>query len=1023
MSYKSSVSLIPGGVIQFLDLDLELDRRSIGPLRTEFWEPIASQGGGRPKKYFKCLMRDTDEDHYLDLQTGDVPISFSTGEADKGIQPEYSLTVDKVLETFSGHWIPLPFFRSVSATGSLDRRFRRGPSDWARARLDEITVGQAHASGTHRLTIAFDTHIDEAFDAHSEIPQDGYPALSILDVRDGAEFQLVSEFGSYSWFLGLDWVSAWLQEIFVAALQRKRPRRQLREVDFDYQYEHLARYVSFIEILSSAGKVPNVRVTDPRRHVPVDVDLVLDIGNSRTLGMLIERRPGEAVTLDSGGVLELRDLSRPAQRYKGTFSSHICFSNAGFGDPTGRRSSDSGRERMAFGWPSVVRVGEEAMRLARESKRYDGQTSMSSPKRYLWDVDARVQQWRFAPEEADPYQTESPVNRGEFVAFVNNEGTPLHAFDSPRTTPAFARGQRDLPVIEPRFSRSSMMMFLLSEIISQALVQICSPEYRQKKLNPDLARRLRSIILIVPSALSVSERRLYEQWVNWACDLVRKSLGWYDQAWPEDDYRRKPQCKMHLDEATATQLVFVYNEIERRFSGNAARYFEIFGSRRDDAGDGFTLRVATIDIGGGTTDMAISTYGTEAAGATTILIPRQDFREGFNFAGDDLVRAAIEEHLLPEFLLFLRGHDPSANRELLKRRFGRDTVDSSERDKNLRAQFGQKVFVPLILHFFRQLENRSSHEFEALPPCQVGLKEVLDEVQSHDPDLQEFLLGFLSDKTLAVDLLDWCPTVNLASLATTITSVMSPYLIDLSEVVQRYRCDFLVVSGRPSCLSPIRSIFTKYSPVDLSRLVFMGDYEVEGWYPFLTRVDGRISDPKTTGVVGALLCTVSEGNLNNFHIRTSSLRPASTIRYVGILGSDKQLKDSMLLFDGSDVSLSRDDELSADIQFQTQTFIGFRQMSVERWKATPFYQLTFSDQKAAAKATSDGPYTVTLCYKRAFDDWEGTTEVNWENEGQLLISEIQDRAGAAIPRSDLRIRLKTLWDESHWLDSGQFEIS
>ena len=1021
MSYKSSVSLIPGGVIQFLDLDL--DRRNIGRLRTEFWEPIVSQAAGLPKRYLKCLMRDTTDDYYIDLQTGVAPANVATGQLDKGIQPDYSLTVDKVFETFSGHWLPLPFFRSVSAAGSLDKRYRRGPSDWARARLDEIPSGQAHASATHRLTIVFDTHVDKAFDVHSDIPEDGYPALSILDVRDGAEFQLVSDFRSYSWFLGLDWVDAWLQEVFVASLQRKRPRRQLRDIDLPYEYEHLARYVSFIEVLSSSAQIPNVRVIDPQRHVPVDVDLVLDIGNSRTLGMLIECRPGETLTLDSGGVLELRDLSRPTLRHKGTFSSHICFSNAGFGDPTGRRSRDSGREKTAFGWPSVVRVGEEAIRLARDSKRYDGQTSMSSPKRYLWDVDARVQQWRFAPDEEDPDQIESPVNRGEFVAFVNNEGTPLHAFESTRSTPAFARGQLDLPVIEPRFSRSSMMMFLMSEIISQALVQLCSPEYRQKKLNPDLSRRLRRIILIIPSALSVSERRLYEQWVTWACDLVWKSLGWDDQIQLDVDYRSKPSCKMDLDEATATQLVFVYNEIERRFSGDASRYFEIFGSRRVEDGGGLSLRVATIDIGGGTTDMAISTYKIELAGATTILIPKQDFREGFNFAGDDLLRGAIEEHLLPEFLVFLRSYDLSVNREILKRRFGRDTVDSSERDKNLRAQFGQKVFVPLMLHYFQQLENLDSHEVEALPLYQVGLREVLDEDQGFDPDLRQFLRGFFSDETLEVDLLGWCPSVNLASIASTITSMMSPYLIDLSEVVQRFQCDFLVVSGRPSCLSPIRSTLTKYSPIDLSRLVFMGDYEVEGWYPFWTKIDGRISDPKTTGVVGALLYTVSEGSLNNFHIRTSSLGPASTIRYVGILGSDKQLKDSMLLFSGKDVSASRDDELTSDVQFQTQTFIGFRQIPVERWKATPFYQLTFTDQSAAAKATSRGPYTVTLCYKRVFDDDYEAIAFDLENEGQLSISEIQDRSGSVIPRSDLRIKLKTLWDESHWLDSGQFEIS
>ena len=202
----------------------------------------------------------------------------------------------------------------------------------------------------------------------------------------------------------------------------------------------------------------------------------------------------------------------------------------------------------------------------------------------------------------------------------------------------------------------------------------------------------------------------------------------------------------------------------------------------------------------------------------------------------------------------------------------------------------------------------------------------------------------------------------------------------------------------------------------------MSEYAVESWYPFWTSLEGKIDDPKTTGVVGALLFTVSEGNLNNFHIRTSYLKPASTIKYVGTMGGDKQIKDKFLLFAGKDVSQIRDEDISCTLAFQTQTFIGFRQMKVERWKTTPFYQLGFSDQRAAERATRKGPYEVTLSYSRRFDE-DDDSRLHAENEGVLRVVDIVDKAGASVPKSDLVLSLKSLWDESHWLDTGLFEIN
>lgn len=1007
--------------MQFLDLGIDI--RKLERLKTEFVEIELPASQNRVNILFKCLMRSDDGEDYVDVQTGDPVINPSTGQVDGSIQPAYSMTIDKALAPFLGKWVPLPFFRSEGSIGGSEMRYRYGPTDWARCRIEELFEPDRNGN-THRLVIGFDTHVQSDINVTTVTAEEGYASLAEMDMRDGAEFSLVSQFKFYAWFLNLDWIRDWLKEIFTDTLREKFPNRTLRDSDFVHRYEHLARYIAFIELLGATGVIPRVKLTDPRRHNdPIDVDLVLDIGNSRTIGMLIEKRPGESPSLDNGAILQLRDLSQPMLHHQDTFSSYICFSRARFGDPQGY-SRGSGRNRPSFSWPSVVRVGPEALRLSVGSRREEGQTSMSSPKRYLWDLKPPVQEWRYAPDPDDISSPESPVNSGDFVGFINNEGIPLHAFNSRKSKSLdFIHGQSAYPVTEPRFSRSSMMMFLISEILTHALVQINSPSQRNNRLNPDIPRRLRSIILTTPPAMSVSERKLYQQWAEWARDVVWMALDWVDCTEESRDYRAKPTVRMDLDEASATQLVFVYNEIEKRFAGDSTQYFEIFGKVRQRFNGKSTLRVASIDIGGGTTDMVITTFMAESAGATNILIPNQEFREGFNVAGDDILKVLIEEHLIPELTSYLGTIDPSVTRESVMRRLGRDAVDLTEKDRNLRAQFAQQILVPLAISIFSKLETLSIEELPSYSSFQVSVRTVLDQGPGVDGDVLRFINRLISKQYgTAFDLFEWRPTVDLASIGTSITATLSPYLLNLCEVVKLWDCDFLVLSGRPSCLPSLQAVFLKTPPIHPSRIVAMSEYAVESWYPFWTTVEGKIDDPKTTGVVGALLYTVSAGNLKNFHIRTSFLRPASTIKYIGTMASDKQIKDKLLLFSGNDVSQIRDEEITCTLRFQTQTFIGFRQMKAERWKTTPFYQLVFADQRAAERATHKGPYEVTISYSRRFDEEDDLVLLS-ENEGVLRVLDVIDKDGASIPKSDLVLSLKSLWDESHWLDTGLFEIN
>jgi hypothetical protein len=1017
--YRDIVSLIPGGTIQFLDIGLNI--KAIPKGKTEYWEWQSGVGDPHNSRWnLMCLRSDEQTGSYIDLATGRAAIDPRPNSGGKAVSPSYSISQEKALEPYLNRWVLLPFFRREVMAGVSEPRFRKGPSNWVRTMVSEITDSENRF--THRLTIAFDTAVEKS---HNDEGDESSVAISLRDVRDGAEFSLVAEVSQSAWFIAQDWVGELLKDLFIDSLRRKRPGKVVREVDLENQAEHMARYISFIELLHSSNAVPSIRLIDPERNEAIDVDLVLDIGNSRTTGMLIERRVGQSMGLSNSSILELRDLSNPVLRHKEPFGSNIAFVKMRFGDPHGH-ARGSGRRRGAFQWPSVVRIGSEASRVALRSRRDEGQTTMSSPKRYLWDRTKRNQEWRYCPESDDPTAEEPPVNSGILVGFVNNHGTPLHAFDDSRLRrdPIF-RDQDSFPTTEPMFSRSSIMLYLLCEIFSHALVQINSPAQRGEKQNSDIARRLRNVILTVPPAMTIAERQIFERWANWAVETLWRALDWEGDSNVIERFRYQspPVVRCQWDEASTTQMVYIYNEIAEKYAGDATAYFSVFGRNRLERGDRPSFRVASIDIGGGTTDLIVTTYVDKSQGATALLEPVQEFREGFSLAGDDILKAVIERHVIAplEAELTSRGF-PNAN-DFLTRRVRYDFAGLSERARSLRAQFAQQYAIPMGLAILGRSEKTPLTEASGAI-YDLTFDEVFSVAGPPRPDVLRFIDEGIEEQGIHdFSLTKWLNQVNLAEVALTIDSVVSPVLGDLCEAVAAWSCDVMLLSGRPSCLPAVKAVVLRRPPLLSSRIIPMNAYKVEGWYPFWSP-GGVIADPKTTCVVGAMLCALSVGDILNFHCNTSKLRPASTVRYVGEMQTTGQIKNANLFFVGIDLDATAADEKQAVFKFGAPLFIGFRQLPLERWKATPYYFLSFANQQAKETARSKGlPYTVTLIYRRnQLNTGANEEEAELFDEGIFKVEEIVAADGSNVRPSDLVLELKTLKDElGHWIDSGLFD--
>ncbi len=1008
-NYKPVVSIIPGGCIQFLDFGFNLT--ALGKLACAFHEAPRPDADGACELH--CLELDENTQEYLSQQDG------------RPVDPLYLIKAEKALEVYLDQWVPLPILRRTGIKPNGQPAFHPGPANWARGRL--IALPEPDREGhTHRLTVALDT-VSEA-----RPPGDLYFALAPEDIQAGEEFLLADDARDNAWLLAQDWFDEWLYQLFYRYKVAQKRGRPLRDEDFEYACEHLARYLTLLRVLAQTRMLPTLRLVDPGKYAPIEVDLIIDVGNSRTCGVLIETLPDAATTdLNNSYVLELRDLSQPEQVYREPFESRLEFSKTLFGIPECLTlSRRSGRRTEAFVWPTVVRVGEEAARLAAGSAAASGNTGMSSPKRYLWDLQPRHQEWRYNRPADDPAAGEQPVTSGNYVLDLNEVGTPLiHLQNGPLRREAAFRTQSPEPALRARYSRSSLMMFVLSELMMQALSTINSPAQRGERPHSDIPRRLRRVILTVPTAMPLTERRLFRRWAEWARDTLWTALGWRDwlpvqrrglRGARSNDYREAPDLRADWDEASASQLVFLFNEITRKFQGDVRFLFRLYGRKRPELPGRESLRIATLDIGGGTTALMITTYEALGDGATAVIRPHQLFREGFMIAGDDILRAVIERHVLEAIRQGLQAAGIAEPRAVLNPLFGGDFGGQSELERALRRQFATQLAVPVALQLLRDYE---AVDFQTGDPnYSRALRDYLPDPARWPAHLAAYVEQAARQAGAAGFELATAPLAfDARAVDRTVRSCIGPILADLCEMVHLYDCDLLLLTGRPSRLPAVSGVVRAKMPLSPDRIVALHQYRVSNWYPYR---DARalIGDPKTTVVIGAMLCALAEGQLEAFSFRSSELHPQSTARFVGEMELSGQILDSKTFFRELDLDRNEERERLHTFSFEAPLFIGFRQLEAERWPATPFYRLGFADQQAIANARGRLPYQVTVCFSSG-PRGHGVGDRTEPDEGEFRIEEVTAADGAPVRREELSLRFQTLkTQEGYWLDTGIFSM-
>lgn len=965
--FRSTVALVPQSGLQFLDFGFDLDGSFRG--NRAFLEEVDDAG--------KVL-------HALLSEGGDLlhPVTREPVAAGYTINPQ------RALEPFLDAWVPIPFMRVLGRDAAGRDVYDQGPSNWARVFVSESAAATDDAPRSFRVVLAFDTELD----AKDRSPERAYLMPNVADARGEEVFGFSADGADVAWLLGEPWLDQWIETMFHDVMRRRERGTRFRPAALPNTFEHAARYLAFLGLLEQVCPFPKIRLIDTvsseKSYVPIHVDLVIDVGNSRTCGILIESDPDDNDRLDlsKSFVLSLRDLSRPTLVHRLPFESRVEFSQPSFGKDGLSRLS--GRAN-AFYWPSLVRIGPEAVRLSVDASGADGATGMSSPKRYLWDRRPLNQVWRSrvtTEEGAHEPQVSGPV-----LAFVTEDGDVLRQLKRPATA-----------AIRPKFSRSSLFTFLMTEVVLQAVAAINSAESRGRQRNSDIPRELRQIIMTVPPATPLAERRIMQERVEGAVKLAWQALGWTEARHTTPP--PEPKVQIAFDEATCTQLVYLYSEITQKLQRPAADLFAILGKIRPTISPAPTLRIASVDIGGGTTDLMVISYSVEARRA---IVPTQLFREGFKIAGDDVLEAivarqvlrSIEDHLtacgLPEARGFLRGV------------VGADRGGQSEQDRQFRRRFVTQICVPAALALLQDYET--TKPFSETVPKAVPLGGMIASAGgTATAEIFEAQVSALGAREFR--LLETPVTFDADDLAATVQSVLGPVLSDLSEVVHALDCDVVLLSGRPSRLPIVFDLLLSRLPTRPDRIIPMNQYRVGKWYPFRDNFD-RIDDPKTTVAVGALLCNLAEAQIDGFVLAKSKLEIKSTARFLGEMELSGTIRNDQLLFSNIDLDgkKRREDSARTTVVFPPTT-MGFRQLPLERWPATPLYVIEYANPASAARYRL--PLTVTI--ERA--DADGEDEAQRED---FRISEVQDAEGTTLRQSDVAMRLQTLRSPSgYWLDTG-----
>ena len=192
------------------------------------------------------------------------------------------------------------------------------------------------------------------------------------------------------------------------------------------------------------------------------------------------------------------------------------------------------------------------------------------------------------------------------------------------------------------------------------------------------------------------------------------------------------------------------------------------------------MRIASVDIGGGTTDLMITTYNCDKS---DVIYPIQEFREGFRIAGDDILYGVIKEAVLPSISDHLSALGASNAQKAVANFF--QGVDDTQ--TNLKANFANSILVPNAIKMMKHFEHEDN---------------TLAEVTMPDPSEHNnsIFLKSLQDLAVSAGLNEWPKEDILIKISrqqfkSIVDNVLLKVTDNIATALNNYDCDYVLLGA------------------------------------------------------------------------------------------------------------------------------------------------------------------------------------------------------------------------------------
>jgi len=902
----------------------------------------------------------------------------------------------QTLKQYQNKWIPLPFFKENAINRDL-----LYPTDWVRV---FFTCDEEFSQA--KIVIAVDTSL-----ARSENDNTG-PQLS--NNPDENVFRLQSDEINLSNFLftqdnSVAWIDRYLADLFYDKNEEERYTHPIKK--------YIAKYVLLMKWLAAQTESPEIQLfTDNIRKKTVD--LVIDIGNSATCALLFENKDDDSFDFDSVKKLIIQDYTNPHQEYNNSFPMNMMFSESSFGN-----IDKDNYHNNKFIVPSLTRIGFEAEKLIHSASTnldlgYELKTYNSSPKRYLWDDQISDREWEFQPLK---------TNRVKKV-YLNGISEQLSLDGS-------LKSSREVFGAKSMFSRASLMKFVFLEVLMHAHVQINSFKFREEHGEMTMPRTIKRITISCPTGMIQHEQIALRQAAAEACELLDGYQRFYFDQDENTNWFKKPEIIPSIqdisktlsqledkkdwmyDEATCSQLVFVYSLFSKKLrSNNYVIDHFLFNNKN-------TLKIASIDIGAGTTDIIINQYQLKTSNKIQELIPQPLFWDSFKLAGDDLMKELIQKLIIRSPLKTddsaieglenygrLKGIIDIQSR--ISGFFGENSNNMGYLAKMMRKSFVHQVAQPIVLKYLQQANQQESLEMS------------FEEIIGHKFENSALVNYF--ERIIGFNFLEIRWTISAKVVNEIVSSVFEGLVRQMCLVINQFECDFVVLSGKPASLLSYEELFKKFLFVSPTNVINLNNYWIGKWYPFADNL-GNVEDPKTIVAVGAIIALMAAKlkKIQDFNLNTTELikNLSSTADY--IISKVENRKEVILTPQKHEQTF-----LLKSLPFE----FGYAKYLSRNYTYSGLYRLSIDHRQMEEVIKNRFVGRDASFYEEQVDKERGeilrhlplkvTIARDWDESKEILkIEHIEDNEGNEKPGRFFQLHYQTLDSvQGYWLDTCEFVL-